>query len=48
MSAAPPSSIEPHGPADRLPTRNEIVRLFGTPTETVGSVNEWELPAHWH
>ena len=43
MSAAPPSSIEPHGTADRLPTRNEIVRLFGTPTETVGSVNESRL-----
>src|SRR5512143_4037083 len=26
--------------AERVPTRNEIVRLFGTPNETVGSVNE--------
>ena len=26
--------------AERRLTRNDIVRLFGTPNETVGSVNE--------
>lgn len=29
--------------AQVLPSRNDIVRLFGTPDETVGSVNEARL-----
>ncbi|MBY0274619.1 hypothetical protein K2Z84_04695 [Candidatus Binatia bacterium] len=36
MSVAPASAVTD----ERRLTRNDIVRLFGTPSETIGSVNE--------
>lgn len=37
------SLTTPDAAADRVITRNQVVELFGTPDETIGSVNEPRL-----
>jgi hypothetical protein len=40
INVAGPASSEPLGARPGRLTRNDVVKLFGTPDETVGSVNE--------